>query len=184
MKKCINIICLLIVISSAIIGGVLYNNYKQTEREEYVKKLYRAQGYVYPRTNGVYYQEEYFDYSIIDEEKLYIKLMAYNTDKNKELTLNDVKEYLSNQYNEDGTLRAEIGWDEMYAFEEWHWYGGEKECIPGYEDAIWDAIDDFRSQNDIDEFIKLSELSIEQLEELVKKVADPTYEINPEVMGY
>ena len=192
MKKYIKVILVLLAI---IVSVCAYRSYVQKQRaaarEAYVKVKYHSQGLSYPRKIGNYHIYEYFDYSSIDEKRLFIYLSAYNANNDNhgdyyknDLTLNDVKEYLSDPYNEDGTLRVETGWDKMYAFEQWHDYVGKKKHIPEYENEIVEIFYDFRRKNVSDKSIEFSELSIEQLEELVKKEADSTYEINPEVMGY
>ena len=184
MKKLKYMSCFVLLIALVGFGVYKYQEHKQYEREEYVKHLYRCQGYVYPRTNGVYYQEEYFDYSIINERQLYFELIAYNAYEDKNLTLDDVKKYLSEQYNEDGTLRVETGWDEMYAFEKWWGNAGSMECIPEYKDKLQVTLTDFEKENEIKECNYYYFLRYDQIDELSRKIADPDYEIDKEVMGY
>ena len=124
-RKRILVFMLLIIVTGTSI--YMYQGYKAIEREKYIKKLYHTQSLSYPRTNARFEQYEYFDYSIINERQLYIGLMAYNENQNKDLTLDDVKEYLAEPYNDDGSLRVETGWDEMYAYEEWCVYVGADE---------------------------------------------------------
>ena len=176
--------CFVLLIVLTGFGIHKYQEHKQYEREQQIRRMYHRQGLVYPRTKGSYFVEDYFNYDNIDEKELYIELITYNICEDKSLTLDDVKEYLSEQYNEDGTLRVETGWDEIYDFENWWGNVGSKECIPEYKEKLWDTISEFRLENQIDNFIKLSELSYDQIDELSRKIADPDYEIDKKVMGY
>ena len=184
MKKYLTIIKILIfiVIIGACFGG--YKYHEHVEREKEVRWLYRIQGSVYPRDNGVINQYEYFDYSAIYENALCIELHAYNYFQGKSLTVEDVKEYLSNPYNEDGTLRVEIGWDKMHEYEEWYVAVGANEQIPEYESMFIKAVCAYEYEIGNSRNIKISELTVEQVNEFAKKISDSTYEINPEVMGY
>ena len=190
MKKYKIIICIVITIIITGVGVGAYQNHKQEQREAYVRGLYRHQWLAYPNEKRERYIYEYNDYSIINEKRLFVYLSAHNANNDKyddhcqiDLTLDDVKEYLSDPYNEDGTLRVETGWDKMYAFEDWHSYVGKKQDIPEYETALINEYAKFLFEHNINDSL-WGDLSVEQLSELVRKVSDPTYEINPEVMGY
>lgn len=180
MKKLKIISCFVILITLVGFGVYKY----QENRNQNIKSMYHWQSCVYPRTTGPYAIEDYFNYDNIDESKLYIELVAYNQQSGENLTLDDVKEYLSEQYNEDGTLRVESGWDEMYTFENWYFHGGKNDSIPEYEKKLWGVFNDFRIENRILDSMHIWRLSCDQLDELSKKIDDPDYEINKEVMGY
>ena len=184
MKKLKYISCFILLITLAGFGIYKYHEHKQYEREQHLKRMYYLQSRVYPRTTGPYTIEDYFNYDNIDESELYIELIVYNLYSDKDLTLNDVKEYLSEQYNEDGTLRVETGWDEMYDFEKWWGDVGKNESIPEYKEKLSRTLTDFRTDNGIGDFLDIWYLSCDQIDELSRKIADPDYEIDKEVMGY
>lgn len=145
--------------------------------------MYRCQSIIFPRTNDALYMDQYFDYSVIDENELYIAISAYNWYEDEDLTLESIKDYLSEEYNEDGTLRVETGWKEIYEFQEWVQDYGKRRGIGEYRSQLAIASKEYGEKKNRP-YQWVYELSLGQLKELAKKVENRDYEINEKIMGY
>ena len=104
--------------------------------------------------------------------------------KNSEdLEVEDVKEYLSQEYNEDGTPRVLEGWPEIRAYENWYFRGMGSEEIEEYWGNLQELlIEHYVAYPNFTQGV-VKDLSLNQIKELIKKEADPTYEIDDSVMG-
>ena len=132
-KKRVIIIVILILVLSCIAGIVFACTERRKKQEETLEKIliaieYQRQNGTFPRTSGHYADEAFYvGYDAIRENEMYVGLVAYNEwnrehgEKTEELTLADIEEYLSSEYNEDGSLRIQSGYENIRAYVEWYY---------------------------------------------------------------
>ena len=193
-KKRVIIIVILILVLSCIAGIVFACTERRKKQEETLEKIliaieYQRQNGTFPRTSGHYADEAFYvGYDAIRENEMYVGLVAYNEwnrehgEKTEELTLADIEEYLSSEYNEDGSLRIQSGYENIRAYVEWYYEVGGDEVIEKYWRELEKIINDYRQQNLGIENDSVRNMTVEQLQELIKKKEDPSYEINMEIM--
>ncbi|MBD5477752.1 MAG: hypothetical protein HDR14_00435, partial [Lachnospiraceae bacterium] len=141
------------------------------------------------RTSGHYADEAFYvGYDAIRENEMYVSLVAYNKWNREhgveaeELTLADIEEYLSSEYNEDGSLRIQSGYENIRAYVEWYYQIGGDEVIEEYWSELERLLIIFGRENPKITDNDAKSMTIEQLQELIKKKEDPSYEINMEIM--
>ena len=188
-KKRVIIIVILILILSCIAVGV----FACTERRKMQEKIliaieYRRQNGTFPRTSEHSIEEAFYvGYDAIVESEMYVSLAAYNEwnrehgKEAKDLTLADIEEYLSSEYNEDESLRIQSGYENIRAYVEWYYDGGGK-VIKEYWNELEVIWGEYLEQNKEVVCDSVRNLFIEQLQELIRKKEDPSYEINVEIM--
>ena len=192
-KKVITAIILILVLS-CIAGIVFARIERRKKQEETLEKIliaieYRRQNGTFPRTSGHYADEAFYvGYDAIRENEMYVSLMAYNKWNREhgveaeELTLADIEEYLSSEYNEDGSLRIQSGYENIRAYVEWYYQIGGDEVIEEYWSELERLLIIFGRENPKITDNDAKSMTIEQLQELIKKKEDPSYEINMEIM--
>ena len=189
-KKRVIIIVILILILSCIAGVVFaYMERKKEALEKlHIAMEYRRQNMTFPRTSEHYLEEMFYvGYDAIVESEMYVSLAAYNEwnreygKEAKELTLADIEEYLSSEYNEDGSLRIQSGYENIRAYVDWYYDGGSK-VIREYWSELEDIAIEQRRLHQEFPLVTVKVFGIEQLQELIKKKEDPSYEINMEIM--
>ncbi|MBD5512632.1 MAG: hypothetical protein HDR08_15510 [Lachnospiraceae bacterium] len=188
-KKRVIIIVILILVLSCIAGIV----FACTERRKMQEKIliaieYRRQNGTFPRTSEHPIEEAFYvGYDAIVESEMYVSLAAYNEwnrehgKEAKDLTLADIEEYLSSEYNEDESLRIQSGYENIRAYVEWYYDGGGK-VIKEYWNELEVIWGEYLEQNKEVVCDSVRNLFIEQLQELIRKKEDPSYEINVEIM--
>ena len=192
-KKVITYIVLVLMLT-CIAGTAWACTERRKKQEEALEKVlitieYQRQNGTFPRTSEHYIEEaSYVGYDDIEENEMYVSLVAYNKWNHEhgveaeELTLADIEEYLSSEYNEDGSLRIQSGYENIRAYVEWYYQIGGDEVIEEY----WNELDDIAIEQRrlYQEFTNanVKRMSIEQLQELIKKKENPSYEINMEIM--
>ena len=191
-KKVITAIILILVLS-CIAGIVFARIERRKKQEETLEKIliaieYRRQNGTFPRTSGHYADEAFYvGYDAIRENEMYVSLVAYNKWNREhgveaeELTLADIEEYLSSEYNEDGSLRIQSGYENIRAYVEWYYDGGGK-VIQEYWSELERLLIIFGKENPQITDNDAQSMTIEQLQELIKKKEAPSYEINMEIM--
>ena len=185
MKKKIFVIAAVIAVTLIIIvAGVKYLGQKQTKKEQTeLAYAYKHQNRAFPRDEGEINEYGYVGYEAINEKELYVALQVYNQkNEGEDLEVEDIKEYLSQEYNEDGTPRVLEGWPEIRSYEDWYFRGMGSEKIEEYWGKLEIAKDEYQRLTPAFPNCTVKELSINQIEELIKKDADPTYEIDDSVM--
>ena len=186
MKKRISIIIAVITaILIIIIAGVKYSEQKQTEKEQIeLAYAYKHQNRAFPRDEGEINEYGYIGYEAINEKELYVALEVYNKEnEGEDLEVEGVKEYLSQEYNEDGTPRVLEGWPEIRAYENWYFRGMGSEEIEEYWKTLQKIATEYGRIYPNFTSDAVQDLTLNQIEELIKKEADPTYEIDDSVMG-
>lgn len=201
-KKAVIVMLLLLFLIAVIGVGLFFREQRIKQLEKDLKIYYSQQNKTLPQksTDGYEYRPlskeiTYRGYDTIDEPELYVNLTVYNEcidlyeEDTPKLTLKDIEDYLSSEYNEDGSLRIydsrrnmryandpEIG-----AYVDWYLCGGRYDIA-----EYWIELDriegDYQRQNPEIILPPLRDMSIIQLQELINKRNDPSYEINPEVM--
>ena len=92
------------------------------EREWEICIAYRRQNDALIRKDGPLHLYEYSSYEHIDEKELFVALHVYNmSDRCKEkVTLEDVKKYLSSEFDEEGNLYVLNKNNKVHAYIEWY----------------------------------------------------------------
>ncbi len=195
MKRKNMVKTLIILLCIAVLAGaVLFFQEQKRKRHEWVQQEilkieYSQQNRALPLIRGYSRGiESYVGYEAVDEEELYVRLAAYNEqmrlngEEEQELTLADVEEYLSSEYNEDGSLRIYEGYEKIRRYMEGYFEEEGDEDIAEYWTELEIVNNEYWKQSLKDTYIPLRDLNLEQLQELINKKNDPTYEINMEVM--
>ena len=192
-KKVVKILVVLLCLV-VIAGIVFFINEKRRERAEWVQQGllridYREQNGALPRVSGHPINEEvYVGYDAVDEVELYVQIMAYNeyvrenNTGDKELSLADFEEYLSSEFNEDGSLRIHEGYEHIRAYVDWYFEAEGDEDITEYWGELTKIVYIYICENPSHSIKVPQEMNMSQIEELIKKKNDPSYEINKEVM--
>lgn len=129
MKKtyiCIIAIATMLVLLSALGGIILWSDWKKNHDERkraYLEYKYERQSVAF--TIGL--ETSYKDFSYVSVNSLIILLAAYkNTDGKIELTIEDIEEYLSSEYDEKGRVKALYPPREIDDYIDWYWSGGDE----------------------------------------------------------
>ena len=185
MKKKVFVIVVTVVTVIIVITGVKHLEEKQTEKEQIeLAYAYKHQNRAFPRDEGEINEYGYIGYEAINEKELYVALEVYNKEnEGEELGGEDVKEYLSQEYNEDGTPRVLEGWPEIRAYENWYFRGMGSEEIEEYWKTLQKIATEYGRIYPNFTSDAVQDLTLNQIEELIKKEADPTYEIDDSIMG-
>ena len=185
---------LLLLCLIAVVAIILFSYEKKRKKEEWVQQKllaidYREQNEALPRVSGRPYKEEYYvGYDAIDETELYVRLIVYsewiqeNGGEAQELTIEDIKDYLADEYNEDGSYRIQEGYENIWAYVDWYFAYGGADDIREYWSDLEIILMRYREQNPgiIDSIT--GDMNIVQLKELINKKNNPAYEINMEVL--
>ena len=195
MKRKNMVKTLIILLCIAVLAGaVLFFQEQKRKRHEWVQQEilkieYSQQNRALPLIRGYSRGiESYVGYEAVDEEELYVRLAAYNEqmrlngEEEQELTLADVEEYLSSEYNEDGSLRIYEGYEKIRRYREWYFEEEGDEDITGYWRELTNIVIGYNLQNPELVLCDPEEMNLAQLQELINKKNDATYEINMEVM--
>ena len=192
-KKVITYIVLVLMLT-CIAGTAWACTERRKKQEEALEKVlitieYQRQNGTFPRTSEHYIEEaSYVGYDAIEENEMYVSLAAYNEwnrehgEETEELTLADIEEYLSSEYNEDGSLRIQSGYENIRAYVEWYYEIGGDEVIKEYWEELNNIVIRYAQQNPDMDIHSAESMTIRQLQELIRKKEDPSYEINMEIM--
>ena len=187
-KKIITVIILILVLSCIAVGVFACTERRKMQEKILIAIEYRRQNGTFPRTSEHPIEEAFYvGYDAIEENKMYVNLAAYNEwnrehgEVVEELTLTDIEEYLSSEYNVDGSLRIQSGYENIRAYVEWYYDGGGK-VIKEYWSELERILIIFGRENPEITDNDAKSMTIEQLQELIKKKEDPSYEINMEIM--
>lgn len=128
----------------------------------------------------------FLSYENVDECILYVHFAAYesgNPDIEK-LEFKDVEEYLSSEFNEDGSYRMLEGHENIRHFMDWYTGIGNMR-IDYYWNDLLVEMHHYREINQSFDLIVPEELSLEQLKEFMKVINEEIEleDINHELMG-
>ena len=136
MKKQIIVVALTLVIILAFVVG--YTNYQKNKKlkEQELMHLYYQQN----RAFVVYYNMDTMSYyqgsDNLNLPQLAMSLYVYSVDEpNKELTMQEVIDYFSEEYAEDGTLQVYNRPENIVEYLEW-WYDGGSGKIEDFKYAF------------------------------------------------
>lgn len=106
-----------------------------------------------------------------DEEELYVRVEAYNSVHTEaSITVEDVKSAFTN------------GGEDLKKYVDWYYEEEGDEDITAYWRELTDIVIEYKGQNPELVIGDPDKMNLEQLQELINKKNDPTYEINMEVM--
>ncbi len=185
MKKKVIVIAVLLVCAAVLGCGLYLYNERKKESKEFVLAIdYKHQNKMFPRIKGEVNEYKYMDYDAIDEPELYVRLTVYNKEHSGEeqLSIEEVEEYLSNEYNEDGTLRIYNGYEKIRDYENWYFEGRGCDDIEEYWSELEYISNAYRLEHSQYSMLSVRELSIDVLQELIKKEADSSYVIDDTIM--
>ncbi len=192
MKKKIIIAGVIILLIGILIG--IFCRYHQWKKEQWEQAKEIILQIDYGRQNNAFgmdasiWDAGYQGYENVDEEELYVRLEVYNSwnrqQKNgkAELTVADIEEYLSSAYNEDGTLRVSSIPESIEDYMDWFFADGNRD-VEEYWDELERILANYKLEHPEIVDKVTADMSTEQLQELINKYNDPTYEINAEIMG-
>ena len=189
-KLVISVIILLVI---GLLSGMLYGYHQwKKARNEKIEQIilsieYREQNTAFGMSindSELGYQE----YNKVNEKELYVRLEVYNSWNKQQnngrevLYLTDIEDYLSSEYNEDGSLRVYSRPEKIQEYMKWYYADGNRDV-----DEYWDGLQEI-VMNFYDEHPEISKkttgnMDTEQLQELINKYNNPDYEINADIMG-
>lgn len=103
-------------------------------------------------------------------------------EKEVELSLADFEEYLSSEYNEDGSLRIHEGYEHIYEYMNWYHEESGDIDIKNYWSELTKIAMNYYLENVELGWKDPVDMNIAQLHELIKKKNDADYQINIEIM--
>jgi hypothetical protein len=185
MKKK-NIVFVAIIMISLTVGAIIINRVIKNKEEEKrlagISEAYVQVNNAFGIGNIEYYESFPSAPYAIDGTKssVYLCLEYYRQQTGVELYYEDVMVYFSQEYEEDGSLRLYNSGlhTEIEAYIEWK--KEHLEELNGYVQEIEQlfSVYFFEHKDEGFENFALYELSREMLDELIKKEADPTYEMD------
>lgn len=178
----ISILAFLLLIICAVVFGIVSQNIQQKNLEQKAE-IARS----YSRVNSAFRLERHQQYYLpLDESKinehgiyakLYISLACYTKETGNVLTYEQAVDYLSSEYEEDGSRRTYNNGmhPEVEKYVDWGYENYD--LVSEYYNKIEDVNDDYFTEKGLESPVT-SRLSEEELDELVKKEADPNYIID------
>ena len=190
-KKVIGASIIILILGLTVCIGYGYVQWKKARKEQIAEEIrlidYWEQNVAFGMDASVW-ESGYQEYSQVDEEELYVRLEVYNRwneqkDNGRErLHLSDIEDYLSSEYNGDGSFRVSVKPAEIEDYMEWY-YGDGNGDVEEYWDELQEIMLNYYDKNPEIPQKTTGNLTTEQLQELINKYNDPNYEINAEIMG-
>lgn len=172
------IFILILLIAIAVGVGFGYRVYKK-QQEEFRMELeyqYRTQnrcllGYAAPSA-------QYEPFSTARQNHAYIYLYIYGKETKNLLSLNDVKEYLSSEFEEDGSVRIYTNgnWPEIEKYINWALSNQEK-LNTSRDQALLQYSDLSKAYPELKNY-QFHELSLHNLKEILHIMDDASYQPN------
>ena len=183
MKKKL-IVSVIILLVIGLLAGTLYgyHQWKKARNEKIEQTLLMIE---YRRQNAAFgmsvkaSESGYQGYEEIPETDLYVRLAAYEDWYRQreidrpELTMEDVKEYFSSEYNPDGSLKVTNRPENIQRYMDWYSEGGDGEI-----EEYWGELDKIAKPYSE----SITRMNVDQLQELITKYNNPGYEINIGIM--
>jgi hypothetical protein len=123
-KKTFKYVVILLVISLVSFGIYHIYGVKKAKEDAKLKKMYERQNFAFCMEMDPYYKEFSEEYI----EILIEKLAAYEEDTQTAdvVTVENIKEYLSSEYNKDKKLAVLNKPSNIEAYIDWFWSGGDR----------------------------------------------------------
>ncbi|MBD5512635.1 MAG: hypothetical protein HDR08_15525 [Lachnospiraceae bacterium] len=122
------------------------------------------------RVTGFFENTAYLECPKYDPEELLVRVAAYNSVHEEKTSVEEIKA----SFTDGGGIVEE--------YTDWYFDGGGK-VIEEYWRELNDIVIQYAQQNPDMDINNAKSMTIEQLQELIKKKEDSSYEINMEVMG-
>ena len=190
-KKVIGASIIILILGLTVCIGYGYVQWKKARKEQIAEEIrlidYWEQNVAFGMDASVW-ESGYQEYSQVDEEELYVRLEVYNRwneqkDNGRErLHLSDIEDYLSSEYNGDGSFRVSVKPAEIEDYMEWY-YGDGNGDVEEYWVELGKILLDYYGEHSEIPMQDRGEMNTNQLQELINKYNDPNYEINAEIMG-
>ncbi len=174
-KRLIVIVVALVFVAVAgyfVIDGI---NQANAKRERYLFGSYQIQNEAFFGLG----QGEYMPYDATREPELQIHINVYTRKTGKTITLKDVETFLTDEKNSDGSPRT---WedDTSVIFEFVNWCADNALAMFDYRNKLEGELTKYYHQHPDSQYITLSDLNVDQINELDKKLNDPNYELDLE----
>ena len=178
-----SLIIVLVLGASAIAGCRIVDSISQKKASEEAERIVAMKSHIafrYSMQNEAFYglgSYEYLPYLKEAESRLQAHINYYIRNTGKAITLNDVKTFLADPENSDGTPRT---WedDETGIVKDFvDWCRGKRIDIDNYREDLQRTLARYRVQNPKCPYLIINDLTPEQITELDKKYADPDYEL-------
>lgn len=192
MKKKVIVIGMIILLISVIISFLYIFFQRKKAIREWTEEEIRLIDYweqnVAFEMDASLWESGYQGYNNVNKEKLYVNLEVYNSwnkqtnNKSEILLLVDIENYLSSECNEDESFRINSRPSEIQRYIKWFFDNGNED-IDEFRIELEIIASEYKiSHPEIADKV-ISNMTTEQLQELINKYNDPSYEINPEIMG-
>ena len=174
-KRLIIIIVLLAILAAT--GYFVFDGIQQAnaKRAHYTEVSYKIQNNAFFGRN----KGEYVPYDAAYDTELQIHINVYTRKTGQAITIDDVKMFLKDKENADGSPRT---WedDTGIIFEFVNWCADNAMAINDYKGNLQDELTKYNEQYPDCPYNKLSDLSVDQINELDKKLDDPNYDLDLE----
>lgn len=188
MRKNTSLIIAIIILTISIVVGAFYAYISNEQRkidQRRIENEYYIQNGVFFMRGSDHYHWSYLPYDNVNEAKLYIALFCYEEYSDISINLDEIRDYLSSEYDESGDLRINHVPDRLNDYISWYlsWhdykYGGE--IIGDYISELQRIyISEIRNSNQ-DLPYSVEDLSLEQIQELINLEDNLDYEINTDL---
>jgi hypothetical protein len=184
-KRVISVMVVIVVGAVLILGAISLNKKRESERlaeEQRIALTYRTVNRGLNATSEIYYVPFVTNENSQSDVRVltYLRLTSYRQITGNTLTYDMVVDFFSQEYEDDGSLRLynnglhlEI---EEYIL--WIEIEGNLELTDEYIDTIGDIYYEYYSEHEGYMNFYVTRANRETLDELIKKEADPTYEMD------
>ena len=168
--KAVLIIFIIVIIGAIIIKIATPIIQKKEEEKQQLERMYYEQNKAFELNSGIIDKNIYNGSDKLDLKDLSVKLFVFNTlNTEYELTVDEVVDYLSEEYDSEGKLRIYSQPESISAYIAWNFNGGRDI----EDDFRYQLIDYAKSTTDK----KYSEMTYEEVVELLEEYKNsPEYE--------
>ena len=174
-KRLVIIIALLAIIAAT--GYFVFDGIEQAnaKRAHYTEVSYKIQNNAFFERN----KGEYVPYDAAYDTELQIHINVYTRKTGKTVTFDDVKMFLKDKENADGSPRT---WENdtgvIYDFV--YWCADNAMAINDYNCKLQGELTKYFKQHPNSGYMSLSHLNADQINELDKKINNPDYDLDLE----
>jgi hypothetical protein len=164
----------MLIVAGGITGFFVLKNVEDNMENIALTDAYKMQGKVFSlsgETSG------YVPYNVEDRNILYVYLVCYEKTTGNNLTLEQVQEYLSQEHEEDGSVRIFTNGQYPEIAEYVMWANSKFVDVRAYCTQLMELHATWKEENE--DFGWFGNLDLTSVDELIKKEADPDYEMQP-----